>query len=240
MYFNQNNHNIKLEWGIQGIQKLAPDSDVMIIIDVLSFSTAVDIATSNGALIFPYRYKDESAQHYADSLGAALADKKRKAKDGLSLSPSSLTSIPTHTKLVLPSPNGSTLSLSSGNTPTICGCIRNAQAVAEQAMSIGDKIAIIPAGEKWEDGSLRFAIEDFLGAGAILSFLTGGFSPESEMALAAFNAVKENLRATIKACGSGKELIGRGFENDVDLACALNVSPNVPVLQGNYYVGNKI
>jgi hypothetical protein len=31
------------------------------IVDVLSFSTSGKIATNNGAIIFPYKWKDESA-----------------------------------------------------------------------------------------------------------------------------------------------------------------------------------
>jgi 2-phosphosulfolactate phosphatase len=126
---------------------------VVIIVDVLSFSTSVEIATSRKAVVYPYRWKNDSAQEFARSVGAELAQKRRDA--GLSLSPKSLLNIPIGTKLVLPSPNGATLTLATGNTPTLAGCLRNVQAVAEAAKKYGNRIAVIPAGERWPDGSLR-------------------------------------------------------------------------------------
>lgn len=241
MTFDQSEFDIKLEWGLPGIEQLAPVSDVIIIVDVLSYSTCVDVAVSKGAIIYPYKYKDDSAVEYAKSLGAQLANRDRNSS-GYTLSSLSLKNIPSGTKLVLPSPNGATLSLATGSITTICGGLRNAKAVAENAMSAGKKISVIPAGEKWQEqyeskDSLRFAIEDLIGAGAIISFLKGSLSPESKSALAVYESAKENLLQEIKNCSSGKELIERGFDEDVNLACEINVSNCVPVLRNGRYVG---
>jgi len=78
----------------------------------------VDIATQNGAIIYPYRWKDESAIEYAKTIGAELADFNRKYTN-FSLSPTSLLKMNPATKLMLPSPNGSTLTLSTEITPTL-------------------------------------------------------------------------------------------------------------------------
>ncbi len=236
-FFNQEEFDIRLEWGIRGVEELRAISDVIIIVDILSFSTCVSVAAENGALIFPYRWKDETALDFAKSKQAELADFNRKFANGYSLSPTSLLNISANTKLVLPSPNGSSLSLSTGSTPTLCGSLRNAVAVANHAMQIGNKIAVIAAGEKWGDGSLRVAIEDYIGAGAITSHLNGHLSPESELARNSYLSMKNNLVDTINACISGKELITRGFEKDVELACELNVSSSVPILIDGYYKG---
>jgi 2-phosphosulfolactate phosphatase len=240
MTFNQSEFNIKLEWGLPGIEQLASVSDVIIIVDVLSYSTCLDIAVSKGAIIYPYKYKDEFASEYAKSLGAELADSNRNSS-GYTLSPASLIKIPSKTKLVLPSPNGATLSLSTGKVLTICGGLRNAKAVAEYAALAGKNISVIPAGEKWQNtyeskGTLRFAIEDLIGAGAIISYLKGDLSPESKSALAIYESVKNNLSEVIKKCSSGKELIEKGFEEDVNLACEMNVSECVPVLKDGAYI----
>jgi 2-phosphosulfolactate phosphatase len=233
MMFNQSEFDLRCEWGEQGIAELAPISDAIVIVDVLSFSTSVEIATNNGAVIFPYQFRDESAIHYARSINAQLASHERQS--GYSLSPASLLSIAAATRLVIPSPNGSSLTLRTGQTPTIAGCLRNCEAVAHFAQTWGDRIAIIPAGERWHEGSLRPAWEDWIGAGAILSYLRGTRSPEAEAAIAAFLVAKDHLKTALQQCSSGKELISRGFVKDVELASMVNVSQCVPVLtQGAY------
>ena len=236
MLFDQSEFDLRCEWGEQGVAKLAPISDVVVIVDVLSFSTCVEIATNNGAIVFPYRWKDESAIDYAKSMNAELASRQRTSNKGYSLAPSSMTNISAGTRLVLPSPNGASLTLRTGQTLTLTGCLRNCEAVADYVQSYGSKISVIPAGEKWEDGTLRPAIEDLVGAGAILSYLNGRQSPEAEVAVAAFYRVKDNLFAALRRCSSGKELIARGFTADVKLAAAINTSRCVPLLRHNAYV----
>lgn len=234
MKFDQAKFDIRCEWGQEGVLQLAPISDVVIVVDILSFSTCVDIATSRGASAFPYKWRDESTQTFADSMGAELAQKRGEGR--YSLSPASLLSIPRGTRLVLPSPNGSTLSLATGKTPTIAGCLRNARAAALAAMTYGTKIAVIPAGERWSNHTLRPAIEDWIGAGAILSYLAGRLSPEAELAIAAYESRRPNLERLIKQCNSGQELIKQGFEQDVDLALQLNTSDCVPTLTKGTYI----
>jgi 2-phosphosulfolactate phosphatase len=236
MIFDQSEFELRCEWGKQGVAKLAPISDVVVIVDVLSFSTCVEIATNNGAIVFPYQWKDESAADYALSVNAQLASSKRTCNDGYSLSPASVMNIPTGTRLVLPSPNGSTLTLGTGQTPTLAGCLRNCEAIAHFAQTYGSRISVIPAGEKWEDGSLRPALEDLIGAGAILSYLEGRLSPEAEIAIAAFHGVKDNLAIALRKCSSGKELIARGFATDIELAAAINISSCVPLFTHSAYI----
>ena len=48
------------EWGLNGVLQFASVSDAIVIVDVLSFSTSVEIANSRGAIVYPYRYRDES------------------------------------------------------------------------------------------------------------------------------------------------------------------------------------
>jgi 2-phosphosulfolactate phosphatase len=236
MTYSQAEFDVRCEWGEQGVAQLAPISDVVIIVDVLSFSTSVDIATSRGARIFPYRWRDASAAVFAASTGAIVAD-ARGGSAGYSLSPQSLVHLPHGTRLVLPSPNGATLTLGTGMVPTLAGCLRNAQAVAAVAQRYGPHIAVIPAGERWpSDGGLRPAFEDWVGAGAIISYLTGTRSPEAHAAATTFQGVRSDLTGLLRSCSSGKELLGRGFAKDVALASALNVSACVPVFRGGAYV----
>ncbi|MBG1271852.1 hypothetical protein F8S12_38515 [Nostoc sp. WHI] len=242
MIYNQSEFDLRCEWGSQGVAQLAPISDVIVIVDVLSFSTCVEVATNNGAIIFPYAMRDESVIDYAKSVQAELAShRQRWTTTGYSLSPKSVAQIPAGTRLVLPSPNGSFLTLRTGNTPTLAGCLRNCQAVAEFAQKYGNKIAVIPAGERWkEDGSLRPAFEDLIGAGAILSYLNGNLSPEAKVAVATFQAFRQDLLGYLKKCSSGKELIEKGFAADIELSAAYNVSDCVPLLIDNAYVNYRL
>jgi 2-phosphosulfolactate phosphatase len=232
MIFHQSEFDVRCEWGLQGAVQLASISDVVIIVDVLSFTSCVEIATAQGASVFPYR--GDNAAGFAAERNAELAGKW--GAGSYSLSPHSLVELPPNLRLVLPSPNGSTLSLSTGETPTLAGCLRNARAVAVAAQHYGRRISVIPAGERWrEDGSLRPAYEDWLGAGAILSHLGGHFSPEARSARAAFLDAQDNLVDLLAQCGSAKEHVERGFPQNVEIVAALNVSDCLPVLVDEAY-----
>jgi 2-phosphosulfolactate phosphatase len=236
-FFDREQFDLRCEWALEGIQKLAR-SDVVIIVDVLSFSTAVDVALGRGAIVFPYRWKDESAIGYARERQAHLAGPRSRAEGSYSLSPSSLVSAPTGLRLVLPSPNGSNLAfaaLSSGQV-VLTGCLRNASAVAAFASRVGKRISVIPAGEHWPDGTLRPASEHLIGAGAILNSLPAHASPEALLAINAFHDFHPNLRDRVLACASGRELVERGFERDVEIATEFDISDTVPSLQNDAFV----
>jgi 2-phosphosulfolactate phosphatase len=228
MYFDQSASHARCEWGSAGLAACLPGSAAVVIVDVLSFCTAVEVAVSRGARVFPYRARDESAADFAQAHQALLASSDRAA--GYSLSPASLRDLPPGTRLVLPSPNGSTLSLNTGGAATYAGCLRNAAAVAWAAAQHAGPVTVIAAGERWLDGSLRPAIEDWIGAGAILSHLPGSRSPEAALAVATFEAARDQLEDWLAGCGSGRELIARGCAADVTLAAELDVSKAVPRL----------
>ncbi|MBD1911370.1 MULTISPECIES: 2-phosphosulfolactate phosphatase [unclassified Leptolyngbya] len=233
MHWDQAEFDVRCEWGKNGIAQLAPISNVVILVDVLSFSTCVEVATSQGAVIYPYGWQDKAVYEFAESIPAELAGAR--GSSDYSLSPSSMLSVSRGTQIVLPSPNGSALSLATGNTPTLTGCLRNSRAIAQAAMTYGPRIAVIPAGEQWPDGTIRPAFEDFIAAGAIISYLQGRLSPEAQAAALAYQGARQNLAWSIEHCGSGRELIERGFKPDVVLATQLNVSDCVPTLIDGTY-----
>jgi 2-phosphosulfolactate phosphatase len=228
MIYDQSEYDVSCEWGAEGVQALAPVSDVVVIVDVLSFSTAVEIAVSRGAVIYPYAFRDETAKDFALSVGAEVAD--RDNPNGFNLSPASLKRLPPGARLVLPSPNGSTLSLLAKDKIVIAGCLRNARAVARFANAKSRKIAVIPAGERWEaGGGLRPSVEDLVGAGAIVSHLAGMLSPEARAAKFAYEGFSGDLFATLKDSVSGIEKLARGEAEDIFLAAQMDASACVPV-----------
>ena len=234
MHYDQAEYDLRCEWGSAGVQVLAPISDVLIVVDVLVFSTAVDIAVARGASVLPYRWRDSSAAAFAQSKGALLASPR--SAGGYSLSPPSLQSLPAGAALVLPSPNGSALCTMTGAATICTACLRNCRAVAAQAHARGSRIAVVPAGEQWGDGALRPAIEDLIGAGAVLANLPGRPSPEAETAIAAFERFQHSLLETLLRSISGKELVDRGFACDVEAAAEYAVSAAAPVMQADRFV----
>jgi len=139
-------------------------------------------------------------------------------------------------RVVLPSPNGGALSLRTGMVPTLAACLRNATAVAQAAMQLGSRVAVIAAGEQWPSNGLRFALEDWLGAGCVVASLNGRRSPEAAAAASAFVAVAGRVEQALRDCASGRELVGRGYEPDVVLAAQVDVSLAVPILEAGAFV----
>jgi 2-phosphosulfolactate phosphatase len=242
--YDQHDFEIRCEWGPAGLSALLPHCDAIVIVDVFSFSTSVDIVTSNGAMVYPFQRAgtEPAAQAYAAERGALLAGTDPQA--GYSLFPSTLLEIPAGARLVLPSLNGAVLSLATGEAPTFAGCLRNARAVAAAsdriARSGAGRIGVIPAGERWPAGTvagetLRPALEDLLGAGAILQHLPGRRSPEAELAIAAFRHFQHDLAGSLRSCVSGRELLKRGFSREIELAAALDVSSHAPRLVDGAY-----
>jgi 2-phosphosulfolactate phosphatase len=236
--FDQAEFDLRCEWGMQGLLNLSPISDAAVIVDILSFSTVVDIVVANGAFALPYRWRDDSAAQFAEEKHAHLASTCR-SQDAYSLSPASVRAIPAGTALVLPSPNGSTLCLSANHVSTFTACLRNAPAVAAHVARSATRVAVIPAGEHWDDDTLRPCLEDWIGAGAVLSLLEGRRSPEAELAVIAFERFRSDLTGTLSRSGSGKELIERGFRCDVELASEYAVSSAVPMLAGDRFVNRS-
>lgn len=226
------------EWGLAGVETLRKRVSILVIVDVLSFSTAVDIAVSQGAYILPFPSGDRiAAQNAATVAGAQLGAPRQAGGGQVSLSPQTLAKLGAGTRLMLPSPNGSRISLAGDETLVMAGCLRNVEAVAAHARYLaGDgDIALIPAGERWPDGSLRPAIEDLLGAGAILDALDLPMSPEAVVARDAFRSAGASLASLIRQSVSGRELIDEGYADDVALALDINSSKAAPVLRDGAY-----
>ncbi|QOT23103.1 2-phosphosulfolactate phosphatase [Paenarthrobacter sp. YJN-D] len=237
-------YSVRFEWGLDGARAVVPGADLAVVVDVLSFTTCVSVAVDRGAVVFPYPLRDAGASEFAARHGAALAGPR--GSEGLSLSPVSLSAAPVLDRVVLPSPNGSTISheLAGSARQVVAVSLRNAAATADWAQATlphGAVIAVIAAGEKWGNGSLRPALEDELGAGAFIAGLAAAgrhnFSPEAAAAAAAFDAAEPHLAGTLRGCSSGRELIDAGFAGDVVIAAELDAGSAIALLQDGAYRG---
>ncbi|WAH95569.1 2-phosphosulfolactate phosphatase [Arthrobacter sp. MMS18-M83] len=238
---------VRFEWGLDGARAISSGADLAVVVDVLSFTTCVSVAVDRGATVFPYPWMDASAEDFAAHHDALLAGPR--GGGGLSLSPSSLRDAPALSRVVLPSPNGSALAHElAQEVPLIAAVsLRNAAATADWVASELPPdaiVAVIAAGERWPGGPLRPAVEDQIGAGAFIAGLAAagrggftpedgreGFSPEAEAAMAVFNAAEPRLRDALQGCSSGRELIGAGYVNDVEIAAELDAGFAVALLR---------
>lgn len=233
MVFDQASFACRCEWGTSGLDALAP-ADVVIVVDTLSFTTCVDVATGRGVAILPCPWRDPRAAELAAAGHATLAGPRGSV---YSLSPASFLQAPRGLRCVLPSPNGATLALRAREVAPVvlAGCLRNATAVAAAAHRRGASFNVCPAGERWPDGSLRPALEDWLAAGAILRRLPGLRSPEAETAVAAFEVHRARLAEALADTASGRELAARGYQADVALAAQLDVSDHAAALEAGAF-----
>jgi 2-phosphosulfolactate phosphatase len=236
----QRGYGVRFEWGAAGARRLAADTACLVVVDVLSFTTSVSVAVERGTRVFPYAWRDETAVAYARDMDAELAVGRRAATPAApwSLSPAALRRAPITPRLVLPSPNGSAISAAAGDTTVVAGCLRNGTAVARWLLrnrygTAERPVAVIAAGEQWPNGSLRPALEDLLGAGAVVAALheqgAGPLSPEAAAARACRTHIPD-LAAAVTACASGLELSGDGFAEDVAVATEIDAATVVPVL----------
>ena len=153
LIYGQAEFEARFDWGIDGALASGIGVDTIVVVDVLSFTTAVSVAVGNGALVFPYRWRDESAPAFAAERGAVLAGDR--GEGGISLSPVSLLGLGEGDRVVLPSPNGATIcaALAGRGARVIAGSIRNAPAVASCINECGWSVAVIAAGEHWRGAS---------------------------------------------------------------------------------------
>jgi len=242
--FAQNGARCRLEWGRRGARVAGERGDIVIVVDTLSFSTAAATAIHYGGFLHPCSTETEAAQIGRD-LGAVVAVHRKDvpARGRFSLSPLTFVEMNPGVHIALPSPNGATLCrLVEPRSPLLVGALINAQAVARAATHLLQThtggITVVAAGERWttpsEDGDLRFAIEDYLGAGAILAELPAELSPEGQLCAQAFRSVQERLFDLLWECGSGRELRERGYGDDVRHAAQWNRYDSTPIRQGNH------
>ena len=238
---------LRMDWGLTGAETISAGCDVAVVVDVLSFTTTLTVAADRGVTVFPYPWRDDRAAQFADDHDATLSVGRSQASARqVSLSPRSVRTAPSLQRLVLPSPNGSTITfLLAQKTSDVIGVsLRNRQAAADvllarRAQNPALRVAVIAAGERWPDQSLRPAVEDLWGAGALIdSLCTAGWpdiSPEAHAAAGAFRAVADDLEPSLSRCASGQELIDIGYADDVHTAAERDNSRSVPMLRGNAF-----
>jgi 2-phosphosulfolactate phosphatase len=225
--------SVDVAWGAWGARELAETSDVLVVVDVLSFSTSLSVAVACGAEVWPFPYDADGAEDLARQIGAVLA-RGRSTRQGRTLSPASLTDLEPGSRLVLPSPNGSAIAHAAVNAgiAVASASLRDASAAVE-LLSTYRSVGLVACGERWADGSMRPAYEDWLCAGVLARGLVArGARPSPDAAAAAAAAGRPRPLAD---CPSGRELVERGFGDDLRLAQERDVSAVVAILQSGRF-----
>ncbi|AYG03032.1 2-phosphosulfolactate phosphatase [Gryllotalpicola protaetiae] len=129
--------------------------------------------------------------------------------------------------------------------PVVAADLRNYSAAArwvlahQQQLGRRANVAVIAAGERRGDGTLRPAVEDQLAAGALVGALAGlgidACSPEAAVVAASFDAMRRAVGHLLTACVSARELAAVDRLDDVAIAAQLDVSDVVPVMRDGVF-----
>ena len=237
--------SVHVEWGATGAALAADRGDVVVVVDVFSFSTTLSIAVSRDFTCLVYSGAEIESlggpAMAAIRLGAKPLSRQRGVAPGqVSLSPASLLAAEPGQRVVFTSLNGATVVGAAAKAPALLvGAPRNATASAELAAGMlartrAGRITVVACGERWtsvEPGveGLRPAVEDWLGAGSICAALADrgySLSAEARLACAAWRA--PTSLEDLAECVSARELRAAGFAADVRLALEVDLDTKVP------------
>ena len=137
-------------------------------------------------------------------------------------------------RLILTTTNGTRAfhTVSSGKE-IMAGSFFNIGAVARRCLDLGYDLLIFPSG----DGG-RFSLEDTVCGGmliaAILKRGQGPFSltDSSQSALILYQRFKDHLVEAFHLSTHGKDLIERGFEEDLAFCAQIDITSIVPMFRG--------
>jgi 2-phosphosulfolactate phosphatase len=243
--FAQPGTGVRFDWGPTGAAELARVCAALVLVDVLSFSTAVEIAVARGIRVHPFPWGGQ-AREYGERVGAAVAVGAARCRRGsptrcrrrrwpaLRPSPIWFFRRPTDPRS---RPRPQRLACPSWRLP--------AQRAGRRALAgvrlVRDAAGTGRCGRRGRalaGRHLRPCVEDLLGAAAVIDALAGAdalLSVEAAVALAAFAGVPD-VAAAVRGCVSGQELHVMGFAADVELAVERDCSTVVPQLRGGAFV----
>jgi len=241
-----------LDWMADGLRFALRAGRIVVVADILRFSSAVTTAVANGFTVYPVA-DQKKVTPLARRIRGLAAGRSGDAR--FSLSPFGYLDAGDirNKKVVLWSPNGAACaSLVKKGHRAYIGCLLNARALGRHLTLIAKKtgcaVTLVAAGEQqafangerilYDLKSARrvFAVEDYLGCGAILSYVRLPKSPEAAVCERAFRASRRRLRQLMLDSFSGRFLQDRKLTRDVVWAAQLNKYDVVPVIRGGRIV----
>ena len=199
--------------------------DVTIMVDVLRASTTITVALDNFNQVIAVKDK-KTAKELAKKHDAVLAGERDGAKiKGFDTGNSPIEIKKFKGKLLILTTSNGTRILENIGPISLIGSFINAKAVAKAATEIThDHIDIVMAGVNG-----MFAIEDFLGAGEIISNLLD--YDLDEMALAAYMASRNEkmVNKAIMDSKSALKLQKLGYNKDINFSIKKDIYNYVPI-----------
>jgi 2-phosphosulfolactate phosphatase len=238
--------DVHLDWTVDGMKMALQAGRIIVVADILRFSSAVTTAIANGFTIYPVADQAE-IERRARQVGGNAGGRSGEAR--FSLSPLSYLNVrpKAQRKVVLWSPNGAACaSLVGPRHRAYIGCLLNARALGRRLERLARQrrrgITLIAAGEQQAidtgerilydvKASRRvFAIEDYLGCGAIISNIRLPRSAEALTCELAYRACRDRLRELMLGSFSGRFLQQKGLTTDVLWASQVNRYKVIPVI----------
>jgi 2-phosphosulfolactate phosphatase len=213
--------------------------DVLVVVDVLSFSTAVAAGTSRGVVFFPAGSRRRAAALALEKDGVASVPRRARKPGEWSLSPVPYLQATSGLRVALRSPNGARMAVAARGAPAVvvAGLVNASAAGAAAtagAKAAGCGVTVVACGERSSTPGRRrrrFAAEDFLGAGAVAAAVDLPRTGEAEVAVRAFESCRADLADVLLQTRSGAELVAAGFREDVLFAAGVDTLRSVPLLQ---------
>jgi len=136
-------------------------------------------------------------------------------------------------KLILTTTNGTRAfyAVSSGRE-ILAGSFLNIGAIAQRCLALNRDLFIFPSGDEG-----NFSLEDTLCGGMLIDLMTQNEKQEVSLTDASHSArilyqkFKDDLLEAFRLSHHGKELMNRGFEDDLAYCARVDMTPLVPIFR---------
>ncbi len=213
---------------------------VIVVIDVLRATSVMVHAISRGASeIIPLATVEEAfrmARAFPREFVILGGERKNKEIPGFDLGNSPKEYVEERVKgkkLILTTTNGTRAfhAVSSGKE-ILAGSFLNIGAIAQRCLEMNKNIFIFPSGDEG-----NFSLEDTLCGGMLIDLVTKKEKKEISLTDAAhcaqilYQKFKDNLLQAFHLSHHGKELINRGFEDDLAYCAQIDITNIVPAFK---------
>ena len=223
----------------------APSSNLLfdravVVIDILRATSVIIHAMSQGALeIIPVSTVEDAfqmAKAFPKGFTLLGGEKESKNIPGFDLGNSPREYVAERVKgkkLILTTTNGTkAFHLVSSGKEILAGSFFNIGAITQRCLELDRDLLVFPSGDEG-----NFSLEDTICGGMLIELITEKaerpvtLTDASECAKILYERFKDNLLEAFRFSRHGKELINRGFEEDLAYCARIDAIPLVPTFR---------